>query len=68
MMQRQVKAKVVVKVVAYGDGEWGIAATLDGRRSHIHYVVGDRKAAEAEAERLKQTAKLNSLAVRASPR
>ena len=50
--RRPITPLVKVKVVPYGKEKWGIAGTLDGARSYINYVVGDRAAAEAEAERL----------------
>jgi hypothetical protein len=45
---------VKIKVVPCGEGKWGVAGTLDGARTFINYVVGDRSAAEAEAERLER--------------
>jgi hypothetical protein len=53
---RRPRQLVIVKLVPFGQGKWGVAATLDGGRSYINYVVGDKAEAEAEAQRLKRTA------------
>jgi hypothetical protein len=44
-----------VQVVPWGDGRWGVAATLDSPDRPVTYPVGTRKDAEAEAERLVQS-------------
>lgn len=47
----QTNPLVKVKVVPFGDRQWGVAGTLDGARTFFNYVVGDQAAAKAEAER-----------------
>lgn len=56
-MRSRINPPARVKVVPYGKNQWGVAGTLDGCRSFINYEVGDRDAAEAEAERLRRAAR-----------
>ena len=48
---------VKVRVVPWDEDRWGVAGTLDGARTLFSYVMGERQKAEAEAERLKRSAR-----------
>jgi hypothetical protein len=58
-MKRPRRSNPLVKltVVPFGDDQWGVAGTLDGARTFINYIVGDKEAAVAEADRLEEAAR-----------
>jgi len=47
--------RVYVRGVPWSAGRWGIMATLDDGQHHLAYPVGNRDAANAEAESLRRS-------------